>query len=70
MEFLSGSVLEMKYHHDHNLEQCMERCQATAGCKLFAWGAGGCRISSKFCTEEYLPGAKIYQLGKGTLFVW
>ena len=69
VEFLTGSVSEYM-HHDHNLAQCMERCQATAGCRRFGWGAGGCRVTSKICTEEYLPGAKIYQLGKGALLVY
>ena len=69
VEFLSGSVSEYMYH-DHNLAQCMQRCQGTAGCRRFGWGAGGCRISSKICTKEYLTGAKIYQLAKGTLLVW
>ena len=68
VQTLTGSALEMKYYEGYTLAQCMRVCQATPGCSLFAWGAGGCRISSKICTEEYRLGAKIYQLGKGQIY--
>ena len=69
VQTLTGSALEMKYYEGYTIVQCMQRCQATPGCTLFAWGAGGCRVTSKVCTEEYLPGAKIYQLYAGALSV-